>query len=202
MSHPDGIRRAVLRDLRKMSAAPDPDREASLRLRDRLASFVRNHPRCTDRRYGPGHLTASGFVVDPVRSRVLLILHRKLSRWLQPGGHLEPGEFPADAARREVEEETGLSLRPVHGFPFDVDVHRIPARPGEGAHAHFDLRYLFCADSTQPVGSPEVADWAWVALSDLREKTDEVSILRMARRVQARGFVQTGRSPIPLRNLL
>ncbi len=61
--------------------------------------------------YEPGQLTASGIVVNPERTRTLLIFHAKLQRWLQPDpGHFEPGECdPRLAAAREVLEETGLT---------------------------------------------------------------------------------------------
>mgnify|MGYP006280733177 CR=1 FL=1 len=178
------IRQGVLRDLARVRPAPGVHREPSVRLVRRLASFVQGHPRCLDRAYGPGHLTASGFVVDPGSRKILLILHRKLGRWLQPGGHLERGEAPRDAAEREVREETGLDVEPAAQVPFDVDVHRIPARKAEPAHAHFDLRYLFWADASRRAQSAEVEDACWVSLSDLDAWTDETSILRMAVRLE------------------
>jgi 8-oxo-dGTP pyrophosphatase MutT (NUDIX family) len=59
--------------------------------------------------YAPGHITASAFVVDRARAEVLLILHGKLGRWLQPGGHVDPSDSSVwVAAQREVREETGL----------------------------------------------------------------------------------------------
>jgi 8-oxo-dGTP pyrophosphatase MutT (NUDIX family) len=80
---------------------------------------------------------------------VLLLHHRKLGRWLQPGGHAEPGERDGEAvALREAREETGLDgllLHPSAPRPLDVDVHPIPARPDEPAHLHLDLRYLAVA---------------------------------------------------------
>ena len=61
------------------------------------------------RRNFTGHVTGSGLVLSPDRSHVLLIHHRFLERWLQPGGHMEPHEItPYDTALREVREETGL----------------------------------------------------------------------------------------------
>jgi 8-oxo-dGTP pyrophosphatase MutT (NUDIX family) len=83
------------------------------------------------------------------------VKHRALARWLQPGGHLERGESPLAAARREAREETGaaaLQLLDWHAdgaearaLPLDIDVHPIPARPerGEPAHLHLDFRYVF-----------------------------------------------------------
>ena len=57
-----------------------------------------------DRHAATTHVTASAIVVGP--RGVLLHRHRRLHRWLQPGGHLDPGEYPTDAALREGEEET------------------------------------------------------------------------------------------------
>lgn len=100
--------------------------------------------------YAPGHLTSSAIVLNAERSRTLLIFHAKLQRWLQPGGHFEPGEFdPSVTSAREVLEETGLRTRWPGERPLllDVDVHEIPARKNEPAHGHFDLRMLLIADA-------------------------------------------------------
>ena len=81
--------------------------------------------------------------------RVLLLHHRKLDRWLQPGGHAEPGEADGEeVALREAREETGIAalrLHPDAPRPLDVDVHAIPARGSEPAHLHLDLRYVVIA---------------------------------------------------------
>ena len=83
--------------------------------------FARDH-------FVPGHVTASAFVWSPDRGSVLLIHHGKLHRWLQPGGHVEPGDLDViAAARREVAEEVGLDDVDIVGAGlFDVDVHIIP----------------------------------------------------------------------------
>lgn len=122
-----------------------------------------------------GHLTASGFVLDHARTHVLLLHHGRLNRWLQPGGHGEGETEPRLIALREVEEETGLSdLEP---FPdarlLDVDVHRIPARQGEPAHDHLDLRYGFvAAKGAQPRISEESRALKWVPLDALPPDAD------------------------------
>lgn len=98
----------------------------------------------------PTHVTASALVV--AQRGTVLHLHKRLGMWLQPGGHIEPGEDPATAALREATEETGLVVtHPVSGpLFFHVDVH-----PGPRGHTHLDLRYLLLADAdTEPVAPP------------------------------------------------
>ena len=101
------------------------------------------------RKQWPAHFTGSAVVVDPAGTRVLLLLHGKLNRWLQPGGHVEAadeGNLEA-AALREAREETGLDLdfHPRAPRPFDVDAHVIPAKGDEPKHTHLDVRYALVA---------------------------------------------------------
>jgi 8-oxo-dGTP pyrophosphatase MutT (NUDIX family) len=120
------------------------------------APFSRQH-------FMPGHLTASAMVFEESREKTLLIFHGKLKRWLQPGGHFEPGENdPSVAAAREVLEETGLKCRWPGPKPqlLDVDVHEIPARKDEPLHCHFDLRMLVLAEGQEIIGDG-VSDIGW-----------------------------------------
>ncbi|MEX0834471.1 MAG: NUDIX domain-containing protein, partial [Nitriliruptor sp.] len=105
------------------------------------------------------HLTGSAIVVDD-RGRVVLHRHKRLGLWLQPGGHVDPGESAPDAARRETREETGLTARHPDNGPrlIHVDVH-----PGPRGHLHLDLRYLLIADGADAFApdAGESADVAW-----------------------------------------
>jgi len=122
--------------------------------RIRMLEFARRHADPFDRGIKEGHFTGSGLVMSEDGSAVLLLHHSKLQLWLQPGGHGEPGESTGEnVASREVAEETGLEprLHPTASRPFDVDIHRIPARKLEPEHEHLDLRYLFVADPSAPL---------------------------------------------------
>ncbi len=141
--------------------------------------------------YEPGHFTASGFVLSPDGGSVLLVLHRKLNRWLQPGGHIDPGDADLSAAAcREVAEETGLTgLKPADGFIgiYDLDVHPIPARKAEPAHEHFDVRFLLRASATDITRNDETHDAEWVPLSELATRMHDPAEARVIRKLRGLG---------------
>ena len=135
-------RKALLEALRQHVPA---DAEEA-RDRDQILAFVARHEQPFDRAIREGHLTGSAITVSADGSQVLLLHHRKLDRWLQPGGHGDPGETAGEqVALREAFEESGIAglwLDALAPRPLDVDVHDIPARGDEPAHQHLDLRYL------------------------------------------------------------
>jgi 8-oxo-dGTP pyrophosphatase MutT (NUDIX family) len=117
---------------------------------DRLADPLDQHA-------DPVHLTASAVVVGP--RGTLLHRHKRLGLWLQPGGHIDAGEHPADAALREVREETGVAAwhdSSTRGL-VHLDVHA-----GGRGHTHLDLRYLLQAGTDDPRPGPgESPDVRW-----------------------------------------
>jgi 8-oxo-dGTP pyrophosphatase MutT (NUDIX family) len=150
----------------------DPDEAAHLAT---ILDFVTAHSDPFDRRIPHAHLTASAFVLSEDGRRVLLLHHRKLDRWLQPGGHAEAGETDGEEiALREAREETGigaLRLLPEAPRPLDVDVHSIPACGSEPAHFHLDLRYVVIApEDAALLRSPkETTALRWFGWNDLAE---------------------------------
>lgn len=123
-----------------------------------------------------GHVTTSAIVLDAASARVLMIQHRIIGRWLQPGGHHEPGQGLWESACREVREETGVVSLRAHplwpaAVPLDIDSHAIAANPrkGEGAHWHHDYAYLLQADAGEALQAQpqEVSGVAWWPLQQL-----------------------------------
>ncbi|GAA4404505.1 NUDIX hydrolase [Nibrella viscosa] len=148
-------------------------------------AFVQAHPDCFERSLHIGHVTGSAWVVSPDRRQVVLIHHRKLDRWFQPGGHADGDPDVARVARREAEEEVGLmSLRLVSPAIFDIDVHPIPAKGNEPEHLHYDIRFLFEADPDDEfVHSSETIDIKWVFVDRINEFTSADSVIRMAKKI-------------------
>ena len=137
---------------------------------DSIESFLIAYDQLTapfDQESDPVHVTGSGIVVGP--RGVILLEHKRLGIWLQPGGHVDPGETPWEGALRECAEETGLEVR--LAGPFDnvgvpvlihVDVHA-----GGRGHTHLDLRYLIEGGDADPApaeGESQLIDWfSWDA---------------------------------------
>ncbi len=142
--------------------------------------------------YSPGHFTASAFVLSPSRDQLLLIRHKKLGLWLQPGGHIESTDRDVlSAATREVREETGLSQLVVESPLFDLDVHEIPAWQDTPAHLHHDIRALLIAQDLAVEGADDAAEARWFPLQELADSLGELaagyatdeSVRRVARRL-------------------
>lgn len=124
------------------------------------------------------HFVATGYVV--YESRTLLLLHKKLGLWLPPGGHIDEGELPEDAALREIREETGLEvelLSPIRlpqpgapgvrylRVPNHVQLEDIPNHP-----QHIDLIYFTRARGDQAHFSPdESRAMRWYTAEELGE---------------------------------
>lgn len=170
---PDQLR-SIVRTAVAARVAVD-DREAASIEAFLVAFDALEDPFSQDR--DPVHVTGSGFVVG-LRG-IVLLKHKRLGFWLQPGGHVDAGETPWEAARRECVEETGLDVRFLG--PFDAGVPElvhVDVHAGGRGHTHLDLRYLFdagqaedgSADPTPPEGESQEIGWFdWDAAIDLAD---------------------------------
>lgn len=102
------------------------------------------------------HFSASALVFK--EDKLFFIYHPYLKTTLLPAGHVEAGETPEQAARREFQEETGFAVDSLKGGQLvDVNLFNIPANPlkNEGSHHHLDFRYHFALNDQKP-GSAEL----------------------------------------------
>lgn len=191
--------------LSDLSRYRDSCQEARRKHVDQFIEFVQKYDNCCSRSLSVGHCTGSAFITDPDGSRVLLLFHPKLERWIQPGGHADDNFDLFEVARREAEEETGLAAADLScaGFlkredprpcPYDLDIHKIPGRGSEVAHLHYDLRFLFVTDPGLPLfGETPELQLEWVPIARVQDRTSEESVLRMVDKLQLLPRDQNGK---------
>ena len=175
---------------RETLAACKPHSPAQAEVRARMLAFIDAHPEDAHRReLREGHLTASALVLDAGRERALLTHHRKLGRWLQLGGHCDGDPDLARVALCEAAEESGIAGLCLEGGPIDLDVHPIPARPGEPEHLHYDTRFLVLAPpGARAVASEESLELGWFGPEDLGQIETDDSVRRLFRLAFGRGL--------------
>ena len=163
--------------------AENPEVEA---YQQRMLRFVDDHPDALHRSCVEGHLTGSALVVEEGTNRILVLFHRKLQRWLQPGGHADGEANLAAVALREATEETGIAGLRIDPRPIDLDIHRVEP-PGEPPHDHLDVRYLAVApEGARAGGNHESEALRWVGIDELAGLDVDAGTVRMATAGMAR----------------
>lgn len=160
-----------------------PDNTSEINFKQEILDFIHQNPEDYYKSsFQLGHLTGSAWIVSPDYQLVLLTHHRKLNKWLQPGGHTEEqDEDMQTTALREAQEETGLNeMELAQTEIFDLDIHLIPARGEMPAHPHLDFRYLIFASPNERLNiTAESNDLRWFKLEEVVQLIDNESIMRM-----------------------
>ena len=185
---PSSVLEAAVRTIE----AADLDDPAAVAHRAQVLGFLRDHPTAAVRECAEGHLTGSALVLDADGTRTLLMHHRKLGRWFQPGGHADGDTNLAAVALREASEETGIEGLRVHPIAIDIDVHLVEP-PDDAPHLHLDVRFLVLAPAgAVEVGNEESTALRWVFESDLADLVPPVDT--STRRLVRVGLARAARS--------
>ncbi len=132
------------------------------------------------------HFTVTGYVMNKDHTKLLLVQHKKLGKWLPPGGHLEANELPHECAIRETFEETGVRVILVKDptepdftlkgtvdvqipRPYALQYQLIPQNSKDQEHIHLDMVYALEADESVLLQAQEreVAGVEWLSKEEV-----------------------------------
>lgn len=154
----------------------------------RATRFIEANENCFERELWPAHVTGSAWVVNPKRSHVLMLHHKKHDQWFQPGGHADGEADIHGVAMREAVEETGLSAESVSLLSrniFDLDIHVIPEIGDYPVHEHVDIRFLVEIDDQIPIpGNEESHQVLWIPLYQVARYNNSRSTYRMVEKTR------------------
>ncbi len=160
---------------------------------ERFKIFLAREPQAFERSLACGHITGSSFVLDAAKESLLLTFHKKLKKWMQLGGHADGDKNVMNVALKETEEESGIKEKDLVPLsfskdlilPIDFNIHEIPETKKEGAHFHYDVRYLFyTAQSTPIILSDESCALAWVHLDSIEDFSQEENLLKVVKKIK------------------
>ncbi len=154
----------------------------------RTRRFIMANKNCFDRSLTSAHVTGSSWVVNPSRSHALMLHHRKLGLWLQPGGHADGDTDIHHVAIKETSEESGIAVEDIKLLSreiFDIDIHTIYANQYDPRHEHYDIRFLLEIDDSHAIpGNDESHQIGWVALNNIPQLNNFRSLHRMTRKTR------------------
>ncbi len=161
----------------------------------RTRRFILQHHECFDRALLPGHVSGSAWVLNQSRTHVLMLHHRKLDMWLQPGGHADNDPDMARVVLNEVHEESGVAKEHIHLVAdeiFDVDVHTVYESAHDVRHEHYDIRLLVEIDDGVPIpGNSESHEIGWIPLEQVRYFNNARSFQRLVDKTRRRNSINT-----------
>ena len=143
-------------DIRAAIAAYSPFNEQEAADKALILDFLQKNPDAFSRTNRIAHMTASAWVVNPARDRVLMVYHKIYDSWSWTGGHADGEEDLAAVALREVREETGVrSARLLSEEIFSLESLTVDGHEKHGtyvpSHLHLNVTYLLEADDRDPL---------------------------------------------------
>ncbi len=162
----------------------EPIANEEILFKSKMLDLLNSNPNCFERTCLHAHFTASAWVINKDKTQVVLLHHKKLNRWFQPGGHADGNINLWEVACKEMEEETGITqFLNNNKNIFDIDIHTIPAHKEVPTHNHYDVRFIFIVpNKTTLLQNEESNELCWVAMADIEKYTSEKSILRMVKK--------------------
>lgn len=147
--------------------------------RDVMLRFLQEHDDCFSRENPVGHFTASAWITDPQRERVLMAYHKLYDAWAWTGGHADGEMNLLSVALKEAWEETGVHARPVTEQIYSLETLNVMGHEKRGryvpSHLHWNITYLLEADprASLRIKADENSAVRWFSLEDALKNCSE-----------------------------
>ncbi len=156
--------------------------------KQQMLEFLDVCSNCFERSCSVGHFTASAWLLDNTKTKVLLMHHAKFDRWLQLSGHCDGNHDVLQVAIKEAHEESGItdpgSIVPLSNDIFDLDIHLTPQIKSELPHYHFDIRFLLQAQGNNNIKlNHESKDLKWFSAKQDLLPTNDLGVARMFKKL-------------------
>lgn len=138
------------------------------------------------------HFTASCWIVNPDRTKVLMAYHNLYQSWAWLGGHADGDGDLLRVALREAREESGVQAQAESPEPFSVEILGVDAHVRRGRHVcthlHLNLTYLLTADEHAPIRRKPDENSAvrWFALDEILSAVSEPEMKPVYQKLIAR----------------
>ena len=153
----------------------------------RMIDFLEKNDDFALRSNAIGQLTGSAWIVNEERTKVLLIHHKKLNKWLQIGGHIEnTDQSIEETVLREVREESGINNLKLLSSPsnliYDIDIHTIPQKNQVAEHSHFDIRLIIEANENEKLipQNEEVLAIKWYSIHEVKNLAESTTSINQS----------------------
>jgi 8-oxo-dGTP pyrophosphatase MutT (NUDIX family) len=156
-------------------------------LLDEYRELLEHEPLALERGCRQGHFTSSALLCDPGAGQIMLLMHPKVGRWLQFGGHIESADNSfAEAALRECREESGYRDIALAGDPLAIDRHKVPCAGNQSVH--WDIQYVATVDQRAVHLPTEDLHVQWFDIATVAEEIPELD-LSVSRLIAAAGAI-------------
>ncbi len=170
----------IVKELERFEPYCDQERSDKKIMLDAIAKY----PDIFTRENELAHFTASAWIVNPARNRILMAYHKIFDEWAWCGGHADGERDLLAVARREVEEETGVGnmkllsdgIYAVETVPVDFHYRR---GVFVSSHLHLDVCYLFEVDESEKLRANELENTGvkWIPIEHSVEQTKEAKMI-------------------------
>lgn len=177
----------IMRNLMQMLISYEAKSQIEELYKEAMILFLfHEHLNAFSRNETSRHFTSSALIINKDNTKALLLKHKKLNMWLQPGGHCDGNPDVLAVALKEAYEETNInSLEAVTGKIFDIDIHQIPEHISSSgivtpSHFHYDIRFLIQVKSDeQGFINNESTDIKWIEKDISQLETNSPGTIRL-----------------------